>query len=825
MESLIHDLKFAARQLSKAKGFLAVAGLTLALTLGANTTIFSVINSVILRPLDLPQPERLVTMWNAYPGAVAESRGSNGAPDYYERRALSEVFEEVAAYRYRGHSIDLEGTPQRIDARQVTPSFFGLLRASAARGRTFLEEEGEAGNERVTVLSHGLWQQLYGGDSEAVGGELRIDGEPHIVVGIMPQGFVFLDPEIRLWTPIAFTQEQRRSYHSNSWQMIARLAEGATLEQAQARVDALNAHNMDQMPELKPLLIDAGFHTPLYPLAEDLVRDVRESLFFLWAGVAALLLIGCVNVANLALVRATARSKELATRFALGAGRWRVVRQLLTESVFLTVIGGTLGLVFGFLGLKALGTLGIEAMPRAAEIRLDGTAVAFTLALALAVGALMALIPVASVLRQQPTAVLHEESRGGTAGRGLRALRKGLVAAQVALALVLLAGAGLLVASFRQVLAVDPGFEPQGVLTGAVVPPESRYPEDEDVRRFADEALRQIRALPGVEAAGITNQIPFGHGFSDSVIFAEGYEMQPGESAISPSNNVITPGYFAAMGIRLEAGRPFDERDTAEAGRVVIVDQRLARRFWPSVDSPEGNALGQRLWRPTSAEDMMNPETAERFDIVGIVEAIQLHGLTAQSDTTGAYYFPLAQEGRRDLDFAIKTAVEPRSLLAAVRGVIAGIDPQLPWYDIRTMEERIDESVAGRRTPMLLAATFGAVALLLAAVGIYGTLAYLVELRTREIGIRLAMGSDGPAIFRRVVVEGGWILALGLAAGLAVAAGLRRLIESQLYGVSALDPAVLAAVAGLLAAVALVACLVPARRAMRVDPVVALRDE
>ena len=823
MENLIHDLKFAARQLWKNKGFLIVAGLTLALTLGANTTIFSVVNSVILRPLDLPQGERVVTMWNAYPavtGAGAAARGSNAVPDYYDRRALTEVFDEVAAYRYRGRSIDLEGAPQRIDAQQVTPSFFGLLEARAARGRTFAEEEGEPGNERVTVLSHGLWQQLYGGDPAALGGELRIDGEPHTVVGIMPQDFSFLDPEIRLWTPIAFTQEQRREYHSNSWQMIALLADGVTLEQAQARVDALNAHNMDQMPELKPLLIDAGFHTPLVPLEEDLVRDVKASLFFLWGGVVLLLLIGCVNVANLVLVRSTARSKELATRFALGAGRWRVVRQLLTESVLLTVAGGGLGLLFGYLGLRALGGLGIEAMPRAAEIRLDGTAVAFTLALALAVGALVALIPVASVLRQQPTAVLHEESRGGTAGRGLRVLRKAMVAAQVALALVLLVGAGLLVASFREVLAIDPGFEPRSVLTGTVELPESRYPEDGDVRRFAAEALSQVRALPGVEAAGVTSQIPFGHGFSDSVIFAEGYEMQPGESAISPSQNVITPGYFAAMGMRLVNGRDFDARDTAESRRVIIVDERLARRFWPG-----GDALGQRMWRPNSAEEVTNPETAEHYDIVGIVEAIQLRGLTDQIDATGAYYFPLAQEGRRGLDFAIRTAGEPQALAGSVRAVLAGIDPQLPWFDIHTMEERIDESVADRRAPMLLAATFSAVALLLAAVGIYGTLAYLVQLRSREIGIRVALGSDAVAIFRRVLGEGAWILALGLAAGLAGAAGLRRLIESQLYGVSPLEPGVLALVAALLGAVAVAACLVPARRATRIDPVVALREE
>jgi predicted permease len=822
MDSLIHDAKFAARQLWKEKGFLATAGLTLALCIGANTAIFSVINSVILRPLDLPQPERLVTMWNAYPavtGGDGSWRGSNGAPDYYDRRAL-DVFEEVAAYRSRGRSLDIEGVPQRVAAQEVTPSFFGLLRAEAHLGRTFAEDEAEPGMERVAVLSHALWEQLYGGDPSAVGSDLRIDGQPYAIVGVMPKGFAFLDDEVRMWTPIAFTAEQRQEYHSNSWQMIARLGAGVTLEQAQQRIDALNASNMDRMPELKPLLLDAGFHTPLSLLQEDLVRDVRLSLYMLWGGVAFVLLIGCVNVANLVLVRATARAKELATRFALGARRWRVVRQLLTESLLLTVGGGAAGLLVARLGLWTLGPLGIDQLPRAGEIRLDGAAVAFTLCLALAVGALVALIPVASVLRLSLSSVFREEGRSGTAGRGLRAVRKVLVIAQVALALVLLVGAGLLVASFQRLLAIDPGFEPEGVLTGTVALAESRYPEGSDLCRFADEALRRVRALPGVAAAGITSQIPFGRGFSDSVIFAEGYEMQPGESAISPASNVITAGYFEAMGIRLLEGRAFDERDGQEDQQVIVIDRRLADRFWPA-----GDALGKRMWRPTSAEDLFNPETAEFYDIVGIVESIKMRGLAAHVDAMGAYYYPLAQSGRRSLDFAIKTSGDPSALVGSVRRVIAGVDPELPLFDVRTMEERIEGSVADRRTPMLLAAGFGAVALLLAAVGIYGVLAYLVQLRTQEIGIRVALGSDARGIFRLVIGEGAVIVLLGLVGGFAGAVGLRRLIQSQLFGVSALDPGVLGLVAALLAVVALAACAVPARRATGLDPVAALKGE
>jgi putative ABC transport system permease protein len=823
MDSFLNDLRFAARQLAKDRGFLATAGLTLALCIGANTAIFSVVNSVLLKPLPVPEPDRLVTMWNAYPGAVAggaDVRGSNGAPDYFDRRALKDVFEDVASYSNRGCSLDLDGTPQRVRAQQVTPSYFGVLRARAALGRTFTEAEGETGNDQVVVLSDGLWRQLYGGKREALGSELRIDGKPRTVIGVMPAGFGFLREDVRLWTPLVFTEEQRGKYHSNSWQMIARLAPGVTLAQAQAPIDALNAANMDKLPDIKPLLIDAGFHTPVVPLEEDFVRDVRGVLYLLWGGVAFVLLIGCVNVANLMLVRSTARARELATRFALGARRGRIVRQLLTESVLLTLGGGAAGLAVGLGGLQALRLLGIENLPRAGQIHLDATAVVFTFGLTLVVAALVALIPLSNTLRVSLSSAFREGGRTGTAGRGQRLVRKALVAGQVALALVLLAGAGLLMASFRQLLAVDPGFRPGGVLTGTVVLDDARYPKDADIRNFAAGALSEIRALPGVTAAGITSQIPFGGGYSDSVIFAEGHVMRPGESAISPSQNVITPGYFEAMGMRLIAGRTFDASDTPDGRQVAIVDEQLARRFWP-----DGDALGKRMWQPTSAADFSNPEKARYYDVVGIVAPIRLRGLAAGVDDTGAYYFPLSQNSRSGLDFAIKTSGDPQALVGPVRSLLARLDPEMPLFDVHTMDERITDSLTDRRTPMLLTAIFSALALLLAAVGIYGTLAYLVQFRTKEIGIRTALGSGAAAIFRMVLSEGLTILVPGLALGFAGALALRRAIESQLYVVSALDPRVLTLVVAVLGAVALAACLVPARRATRIDPVVALAEE
>jgi predicted permease len=819
MHTLIQDVRFTLRQLSRQRGFVATAILTLALCLGANATMFSVVNTVILQPLPVSDPGRIVTMWNAYPGAGVggDVRGANGAPDFYDRRAMKDVFEELAAFRYRGRSVEIAGVPQRITSREVTPSFFPLIGADAAIGRTFAEDEGEPGQGEVAVLSHGLWQELFGGEPSVLGRDLRVDGRAHTIVGILPEGFAFRDESVRLWTPLSFSPERRQRYHSNNYDMIARLRDGVTIERAQAQIDALNAANMDRSPELKPLLIDAGFHTPLHFLQEDLVRDVRDNLYMLWGGVAFVLLIGCVNVANLLLVRTSARAKEMATRSAIGATRGRLVRQVLTETVLLTVIGGALGLLVSQGGLMALEHLDVAELPRGGQIGLDLTTIAFTGGLTLAVGLLMALIPVASLLRVRLSSVLSEEGRSSTAGRGVHTLRKALVSAQIALALVLLVGAGLLLASFRELLAIDPGFEPAGVLTGSVALPDSRYPEDGDLRAFARDALERLQALPSVEAVGLTSHIPFGFGFSDSVIFAEGHVMRPGESVISPTQQAVSPGYFDAMGMRILAGRPFDARDVESSRRVIIIDERLAQRFWP-----EGNALGGRMWSPNSAEDINNPENATHYDVVGIVESIQMRSLTSQRDATGAYYFPLAQSPRRGLNLAIKTGGDTRALFGPVRKVIAGLDPELPLFDIRTMPERIEGSLNERRTAMVLTVAFSAVALLLAAVGIYGLLAYMVQLRTREIGIRVALGSDPVDVLRLVFKDGLWLVVIGLGLGVAGALGMRRFIESQLHGVSSLDPGVFGFVMSLLAAVALVACAVPAHRATRIDVVRAL---
>ena len=819
---MLHDLRYAARLLLKDRGFTITAILTLAICIGANAAIFAVVNSVVLRPLPVPEADRLVFIYNSYPRAGVE-RASTGVPDYYDRLRETDAFEELALFQGRGVTLGGEGAdPQRVSGMAVRPSLFRMLRAAPVRGRVFTEAEGEPGEDRKVILSHALWQEQFGGRDAAIGSMMRINGVPHAVVGVLPASFQFMDSEVRLWLPLSFRPDQKSddARHNNSWTMVGRLKPGVSVAQAQQQIDALNARNLERFQNFKEILINAGFRTVVTPLQADMIREVRATLYLLWAGVLFVLAIGAVNLTNLVLVRSSGRMKELATRHALGAGLSRLTRQLLTEMALLTLVGGIAGAAAGYWGLSLLTSIGLEQLPRGSEVRMDLTAVLFTAALAAVVGLLVGFVPVVNMRHMNLSQAVREEGRSGTSGRGARTVRRFLVASQVAFAFMLLIGAGLLLSSFQRVLAVDPGFSPTQLLTARVSPPASRYPGDPELRAFTTRFLERLRSVPGVVHAGMTTGLPFGGDFSDSVIFAEGYQMAPGESLISPYRVSATPGYLEALGVPLLRGRTFKDSDTDTAPGVVIVDERLAQRFWPGADP-----IGRRMYRPGDTQDLTKPgPNARWFTVVGVVGATKMAGLVTADDRPGTYFFPMAQDVERSVALAIRTAGDPTSVTSAIRQELRAIDPELPLYSVRTMDDRMSETLTDRRTPMVLAIVFAAVALFLAAIGIYGVLAYQVSQRSKEIGIRMALGSDARAIFGLVIKEGMALLAVGLAAGLVLAILFRKTIEAQLYEVSGLDPLVVVSVAAVLGLVALTACAVPARRAARIDPLVALTD-
>ncbi|HKN76397.1 MAG TPA: ABC transporter permease [Candidatus Acidoferrum sp.] len=821
MDVLFLDLKYAARSMWRAKGFALTVLLTLSVCIAANTALFAIVNSVVLRPLPVPEADSILLMSNDYPRAGISGANNSASGDYFDRLREMTVFQSQAMFRGRDQTVELNGLPQRIHGMVVTPSWFTLLRVSPELGRPFTEEEGEVGRDREVILSHGLWEQLFAGDKSAVGRDLRISGQPYSIVGVMPANFDFIDPDVRLWMPLAFSDEEKTLHHSNNWYYIGRLKPGATLEQAQAQVNGLNNENLERFPEMKEILINVGFNTKVKPLQDLLTAGVKRTLYLLWGGALLVLLIGGLNIANLALTRLSLRRKEMATRIALGAGRTQLMRQLILENVGLALLGGVGGIVLGAGLLRTLSAIGLEHMPRAGEVHMDATVILVSLGLSIAAGLFVGLFPVVSASKIGINDALHEDSRTGTTGKKTRSVRQLLVAAQIGFAFALLMGAALFLTSFRRLLQVDPGFKPENVVTASVALPRSRYAKAEDWRQFMNRALPAIRAIPGVSLAGATETIPLGGNHNDSVILAEGHQMKPGESLISPLSMVVTPGYFEAMGISIEGGRSFDEHDNETAPRVIIVDERLAQHFWPNSDP-----IGRRMYQPSDPRNLLKTdEHTIWLTVVGVARTLRYESLDDSKAAFGAYYLPNPQQPVNAFTFALKTARDQDSAVRALRAEVSRLDPELAVFDVHSMAERIDLSLASRRTSMLLANAFGGVALFLATLGIYGVLAYLVAQRTREIGIRVALGSSRAAILRLVLREGFQLVVIGLILGVVGAAFLQKFVATEVYGVRPLDPLILASVMALLAIVALAACAVPARRALRVDPIVALRSE
>ncbi|HLZ39461.1 MAG TPA: ABC transporter permease [Candidatus Sulfotelmatobacter sp.] len=820
MEKLIREANFAARSLLRSKGFAFAVTMTLAACIAVNVAIFAIVNSVLLRPLPVPNAQEIVLMSNRYPKAGVNNLYNSSSGDYYDRQEKVPALQEQAEFRFSDLNIEINRAPERAKVMRATPSLFPLLQVPPLLGRAFTAGEGEPGAEQKAILSYGLWQQLYGGDRTVLGRPLRLSGQPFTIVGVMPRNFVFIDPEVRLWIPAAFTAEEKEVHHSNNWYDIGRLKPNATIAQVKAQVDALNAANLEKFPQMKSILINAGFYTAVEPLADMVVKDVKGPLHLLWAGSAFVLLIGALNVANLVLARLSLRKKEFATRLALGAGRTQLMRQLLVENLILAGASGVLGLLLGTVLLRTIALIGLNHFPRAYEVRVDTEVVVGGALMTLALGVLISALALAGLSVKKFHGVLRDDERTGTGARSNRRVRQSLVVAQIGFAFALLSGAGLLLASFRELLRVDPGFRSQGIITASISAPETKYRDSLQLKSLMDRSLDAIGRTPRVVSVGATTTIPLGGDYNDSVILAEGYEMKPGESVISPRQVSVTPGYMETMGIGLLSGRYFRQSDDRSSPPVILVDEHLAQRFWPGRDP-----VGQRMYEPDPGNPSKTREETTWYRVVGVVRSVRLEDLSGKGNPEGAYYFPFAQQPSNSFTIAARAAGDAVQLGQALRAQISSVDPDLAPFDIRTMEQREELSLSSRRTSMLLGLSFGALALFLAAIGIYGVLAYLVAQRQREIGIRVALGSTQSGIVKLVLREGLFLVGIGLLLGVTASLSLRSVVASEIYGVGPLDPFVLGTVALLFGLVALGACILPARRAMKVDPVVVLSEQ
>jgi predicted permease len=817
MHTLLQDLRYGVRMLLKRPGFTLIAVLTLALGIGANTAIFSVVNAVLLSPLPYAEPERLTMVWTKLEKLGLEQAWVS-EPEVLDFREQSKLFESFGVINGTGLSFSLTGSggePEQLNGAQVSTNLFSLLGVKIKIGRDFALDEERPGAARVAILSHGLWQRRFGGEQAVIGSTISLNGNPTTVVGVLPPHFALLLPpeahvpaNLEVWTPYAvdYAKQER---HSHGMTVIGQLKREVTVAQAQAEMDAIAAR-------LYPIHYTwSGFALKVVSMHSDIVKRARPALLVLLGAVGFVLLIACANVANLLLARAATREKEIAIRAALGAGRFRVMRQLLTESVLLSLPGGLCGLLLAVWGVDVLLRLSPPDLPRVEEVSIDGWVLLFTLSLTVLTGMIFGLVPAFQSSKPNLTNSLKEGGRSGAGGSSHR-LRNAIVVGEIALSLVLLIGAGLVMRSFWRLMNVDPGFDPHGVLTMDLRLPESKYPEGPTIENFYRQLVEKVNALPGVESAAAISRLPLSQTYFSGTMTFEGVTANAERGNLASfevDRRTITPDYFRVMKTPLLAGRFFTPRDGSGGPPVVIIDEALAHRLWPNA-----NPLGRRV---TWGRFPENPEGW--LEIVGVVKHIRHHRLDA--DVREQVYFPHAQQQTGRMTLAIRTTSDPIHLVSAVRQAVRSLDPDQPVYQIRTMEGLVANALAPARFTLLLLTIFAGVAGLLAMVGIYSVMAYLVTQHTHEIGIRMALGAQARDILILVMWQGMILAVIGVTLGLIGSFGLQHVMKGLLYEVSATDPVTFVVISLLLAGAALLACYVPARRATKVDPLIALRYE
>ena len=815
METLLKDIRYGLRALLKRPGFTLVAVITLALGIGANTAIFSVVNAVLLRPLPYPNPDRLVAISE---NSLKAEDISVAYPNYLDWRAQQSVFEEMSARMPTGGIIAGANEPERVIGRLVTPSFFSTLGVQPMLGRAFTEAENSPGAPPVIVISNGLWQRQFGGAPDAIGKSINYNGEPWTVVGVMPAWFDFYgrtNINNDVFTPLGrlnnldFMQDRK----SHTVRVTARLKPGVSIEQARAELSALSA----RMATLHPAS-NTGIGANTRSFLDDYVGDSRQSLRVIFAAVAFMLLIACANVANLMLARATTRRREIALRLALGASRWRIVRQLITEGLLLALLGGALGVLLATWGVSLLSRLNTGEMSRMDEVSIDGRVLLFTFLVTVVVGILSGLFPALQSSRFGLNEVLKQGDRVSSAGSGGR-MRRSLVAAEVALALMVLTGAGLIVKSFDRLTSVDPGFDPQNVLTFRVRLPDAKYKEASQAAAFCREAMSRVSALPGVETVAVSTGFPLGRASENGYLVEGQPEPLHGQGPRSFRQDV-SEDYHNALKIPLLEGRLFNAQDTENSPLVAIVDQAFVARSFPN--QPAREVLGKRLRFGGNDEGWR--------EIVGVVGHVKQSGLNEQG--RAEIYRPWTQitpkwkaDFTRAIDMIVRTSVEPMSLVGAIKREIRAIDKDQPIAQVQTLDDKLSESVAPQRFTVLLLGIFALIALALASAGIYGVMSHAVTQRTHEIGVRMALGARQLDVLKLVVGQGMSLVVIGLGLGLAGAYATTRLMTSLLFEVTAKDPITFVVMTVVLTVVALLACYIPALRATKVDPLVALRYE